>query len=282
MTGALLAYAAVQAPAIAARSSSLRLLILAAGSVPTVLLYAPLLRQMSTLFTFQRSLLLVLTLALMLGLGSVPLAALRRRFVSPLLLLVCAASLAAAAGATPELPIAEGQITYLKDATSWKSWWLMPSDPLDERARPVYAEGQLQTITGMGNRPQWVAPAPASVLQFPELRALRDEVQDGRRKVVFSVSSRNNSPTIEVRVEGTPTLRATLDGALLTARASSAWSATLHGTAGLVHRFELELVPGNTARVFVQERRPGTLEGASGTSRARPGIMIAADMLVFR
>jgi hypothetical protein len=269
MTGALLAYAAVQAPPIAARSSALRLAILMSGSAPAVLLFAPLLQQMSTLLTFQRSLLLVLVLALMLGLGTAPLAALRRRYVSPLLLLVCAASLTAAARAMPEpAPPAPAPVTYLKDAISWQSWWLTA-----DGAAPAAA-------TGIGEH--GAVLAPRSAVAFPELLALRDDVHGERRHVVFTVRSRNDSPLITLRVEGTPTLSATIDGALLTSWPSSTWTASLHGTAGQLHRFELELVAGTTARVYVQERKPGLPAGTRLAGAAVAGTTIAADMLEFR
>ena len=274
MIGALLAYAAVQAPPIAAGSSSLRLAILAAGSTPAILLFAPLLHQMNTLFTFQRSLLLVLTLALVLGLTPAPLAAMRRRFVSPLLLLVCASSMAVAGRATPELKAGvPAPVTYLKDATSWKSWWLLPARPHSVRESTPHS---LQEALGVNMDAHLVAQAPASNVHFPELRAMRDDVHGNRRKVAFTVRSKNNAATIDVRVRGTPTLHATLNGAVLTTRPARAWSATLHGTAGQLHRFELELVAGNTARIFVQERKPGLPTGL------RSGVTIAADMLVFR
>ena len=255
MMGALLAYGAVQAPRIAAWPGGARLAILVAGSAPAVLLFAPLLRQMTALFAFQRSLVLVLALALMLALATAPLAALRRRFVAPLLLLACGASLMSAGRAAPhDAARAAAPLTYLKDAVSWKAWWL------DDDGRRV-------------------APAPPSAIHFPELAALRDEVQNRRRKVAFTVRSTNDSPTLEVRVEGTPTLRARLDGQLLTDQPSSPWAIRLHGTAGRLHRFELEFAPGNITRVFVQERRPG-VPGATGATPA--GQTIASDMLVFR
>jgi hypothetical protein len=253
MVFALLAYGAVQAPPLAALSGGARLAILAAGGAPAVLLFAPLLRQMTTLFAFQRSLVLIVALALMLGLGTAPLAALRRRFVAPL------------------PPPAAAQLTYLKDAASWNSWWLTAAGSPAGGARP------LRELTGLAGDERWVRPAPASAVEYPELLALRDEVRHGRRLIAFTVRARNASPTLEVRVEGTPTLRARLDGKLLTDRPASRWSARLHGTAGQAHRFELELAPGNIARVFVQESKSGLPHGAG-----QAGLTIAADMLVFR
>jgi hypothetical protein len=270
MVFALLAYGAVQAPPLAALSGGARLAILAAGGAPAVLLFAPLLRQMTTLFAFQRSLVLIVALALMLGLGTAPLAALRRRFVAPLLLLVCGAALLAA-GRAPLPPPAAAQLTYLKDAASWNSWWLTAAGSPAGGARP------LRELTGLAGDERWVRPAPASAVEYPELLALRDEVRHGRRLIAFTVRARNASPTLEVRVEGTPTLRARLDGKLLTDRPASRWSARLHGTAGQAHRFELELAPGNIARVFVQESKSGLPHGAG-----QAGLTIAADMLVFR
>jgi hypothetical protein len=270
MVFALLAYGALQAPPLAALSGGARLAILGAGSVPAVLLFAPLLRQMTTLFAFQRSLVLIVALALMLGLATAPLAALRRRFVAPLLLLVCGAALLAAGRAPLPAPAAAPR-TYLKDAASWNAWWLTPAGSPAGGARP------LRELTGLAGDERWVRPAPASSVEYPELLALRDELRHGRRLIAFTVRARNASPTLEVRVEGAPTLRAKLDGKLLTERRATLWTARLHGTAGRAHRFELELAPGNITRVFVQESKSGLPHGAGAA-----GLTIAADMFVFR
>lgn len=101
MITTLLAWGLLHAPRMAALPQALRIAILLAGMAPAVLLFAPLLLQISTLFTSERSALLMLALSAMLGLGTMLWAAMRRRFVAPLLLAACAACMVSANGALP-------------------------------------------------------------------------------------------------------------------------------------------------------------------------------------
>lgn len=96
LMAALLAYGALYQPRLTGWHPTLRLLILLAGMAPAVLLFTPLIDQLATLYTPQRSALLMLSLATMFGLGGALLACLRRRFVAPLLLAGCACSLVTA------------------------------------------------------------------------------------------------------------------------------------------------------------------------------------------
>ena len=130
MITTLLAWGLLQTPRAAALPQSLRIAILLAGMAPAVLLFAPLLQQISTLFPAQRSGMLMLALSAMLGLGTTLLAAVRRRFVAPLLLMVCAASLViAAATVDADAELARpNRMTHLNDAYKWNAWWLLPAE----------------------------------------------------------------------------------------------------------------------------------------------------------
>lgn len=291
LMGALLAYGALFVPSVAALPRAARLAILAAGMAPAVILFAPLIRQMVTLFTPQRSALLMLTLAAMLGLGGALLAAVRRRFIAPILLAVCAGALHTASNTVQyDAPTARAnRMTYLKDTYSWKAWWLMPAEPLDDWSRPFFADTsgprEVREVFGMGQEEIWVAPAPRSKVEFPEVVALKDEEVDGRRKIAFSMRSKNNAPTVTVRVEDAYTLEARLDGKVLTDKRAKQWSMTLHGMGGREHLVELDLSRGSIARVYINERIPG-LPAEAGAPRPGhtplTGMTIASDMLVFR
>ncbi|MES2015304.1 MAG: M28 family peptidase [Pseudomonadota bacterium] len=288
----LLAYGLLHAPAVAALPHALRVALLVAGMTPAVLLVAPLLQQVATLFTAERSALLMLLLAAMLGMGSTLLAATRRRFVAPLLLLACVGAVVTAQGTRQyDADMARpNRMTYLNDATSWKAWWVMPAEPLDAWSRPFFAEAklgprELREVVGMTRAEQWVARAPARKVAYPDIVVLKDDTGGGRRQVVFTLRSQNDAPTIDVRVEGADTLAARLDGKLLTERLARTWKLSLHGTGSAIHTVELDLSPDTIARVYVEERIPGLPGGLGGARPAHTPLTemtVSSDMLVFR
>ncbi|MES2316736.1 MAG: M28 family peptidase [Pseudomonadota bacterium] len=248
----LLACGVLQLPRVAALPHALRIAILVAGMAPAVLLFAPLLQQLATLFSAARSGLLMVALSAMLGLGTMLLAAMRRRFLAPLLLLVCAG---AVLGASPHHAPA-GQMTYLNDASSWKAWWVRDQKLL--------------------------APAPVRKVAFPEVAVLRDDDDGQRRRISFTLRSQNKAPTIELNVEGAQVLAARLDGKALAGKRTRWWSLSLHGGGARERRFDLDLSSGSAARVSIEERIPG-LPGGAWSGPAQLGAMtISSDMLVFR
>ncbi len=292
LIAALLAWGLLQAPRTVALPQALRVAILLAGMAPAVLLFAPLLLQISTLFTAERSAMLMLALAAMLGLGTTLWAATRRRIVAPLLLAACSASLASASG----IPAAGAELarpnrmTYLNDAYSWKAWWVLPAEALDAWAKPFFASAlngprELREVYGMTRAEQWVARAPSHKLAYPDIVVLKDDDDGMRRKVMFTLRSANAAPTIELRVVGADTLRARMDGQLLTDKKASTWSMSLHGTGAARHQFELDLEPGTIARVYIKERIPGLPGGIGGARPAHTPLSetsVSSDMLVFR
>jgi hypothetical protein len=291
MIGALLAHGLLQAPRVAALPHAARTAILVAGMAPAILLFAPVLQLVSTLFTAERSAMLMLALTAMLGLGSTLLAALRRRFVAPLLLVACAGAVIAAAH-TPQYSVATAapnRMIYLNDAYSWKAWWVMPAEPLDAWARPFFGGAgsprELREIYGMTRAEQWVARAPRGTVAFPEIVVFKDDDDGARRKIAFTMRSQNSAPAIELRIDGAATLRARLDGKVLSDRSADRWSMSLYGTGASAHRFEFELAPGSIARVYIEERIPGLPGGAGGPRPAHTpltAMTVSSDMLVFR
>jgi hypothetical protein len=292
MITTLLAYGLLQVPQIMALPQALRVAILVVGMAPAVLLFAPLLQQISTLFSSERSALLMLALSAMLGLGTTLIAATRRRFVAPLLMLVCAGAIVTASrGDDPQARMAQpNRMTYLNDASSWKAWWVMPAGRLDGWARPFFVDArngprELREVPGMSQDEQWVARAPGRKLAYPDIVVLRDDDDGARRRIMFTLRSQNNAPTIELRVEGATTLRSRMDGKVLTDEPASSWAMSLHGTGSAAHRFELDLAPGGIARVFVKERIPGLPDNIGGERPAHTPLTatsVSSDMLVFR
>ena len=291
LIGTLLAYGLLQAPHVKALPQVARLAIMLAAAAPAVLLLAPLLQEVSTLFTPQRSAMLMIVLTVMLGLGTPLLTALRRRFVAPLLLMVCAGAIMTAEhtrqydGETTR----PNRMAYLKDTYSWKAWWVLPAGPLDAWSRPFFAGSraprELREVYGMTREDLWVARAPNNQVMFPDIVMLRDEEGSDSRKVEFMLRSKNKAPTIELRLDGADMLRARLDGKVVTDKMARFWSMSLHGTGDQLHRFELELSRGSIARLYIAERIPGLPDNAGGPRPAHTPLSemtVATDMLVFR
>jgi hypothetical protein len=291
MLTTLLAYGLLLVPRVAALPAAIRMGIKVAGVAPAILLLAPVLQQVATLFTPERSALLMLVLSAMLGLGTTLLASLRRRFIAPLLMLACAGALFTATGTRQydHAMVTPNRMTYVHDAYSWKAWWVMPAEPLDAWSRPFFADTggprELREIYGASRADQWVARAAHKQVALPDIVVLRDDDDGESRKIVFTLRSKNKAPTIDLRVDGASTLRAALDGKVVTSHEAKAWSMSLHGTGDSAHRFELVLSSGTIARVYIAERIPG-LPG--GVDAARPAhipltaMTVASDMLVFR
>lgn len=290
LLAALLAYGLLYQPGLTARHPALRLLILLAGSAPAVLLLTPLIAQLATLYTPQHSALIMLSLAAMLGLGGALLASVRRRFIAPLLLAGCACSLVNASSLPQyEQPLMRpNSMMYLKDTYSWKAWWLMPAAPLDNWSRPYFGGTNgprtLREVFGMSQDELWVAPAPRDGIAFPDVIAVRDEEVDGRRRIAFTVRSKNKAPTIHIRVADAYTLEARLNGKVITNKRSKLWSLSLHGSGTSTNLVELDIEPDTIARVYIQERIPGLPDEAGHPRPGRTphtGMTVASDMLVF-
>jgi hypothetical protein len=266
MISTLLAYGLLQVPYVAALPNAVRMGILVAGMAPAVVLFAPLLQLVSTLFTPERSAMLMLVLSAMLGLGTTLLGSIRRRFVAPLLMLVCAGALITA-GHTRQYDTdmaGANRMSYVNDASSWKAWWVMSGGPQHR---------------------QWMARAPREIVALPEIVVLKDDDNGTRRTISFTLRSQNNAPAIALRVEGAATLAARLDGAALGGNSAMRWSMNLYGPGASAHTMELELASGSSAQVYIEERIPGLPDSGAPARPGHlplPGMTVASDMLVFR
>ncbi|MDM5178836.1 M28 family peptidase [Massilia sp. DJPM01] len=170
--------------------------------------------------------------------------------------------LAAAAWTRPAAPAAPADsITYLADASTWKSYWL----------------------DGAGARASTAAPRTG--IAFPHIAMLEDDSTPARRQVAFALTSKNAAPTIELRVDGARVLAAHLDGRALATQRGGDWTLTLHGMGERRLHVKLELEGGASARVHIQESIPGLPADAipgKRTHAPRGGRTLSTDMLVLR
>ncbi|MES2149855.1 MAG: M28 family peptidase [Pseudomonadota bacterium] len=293
---ALFAFAALHAGPGARMGQGGRIAILLAGVTPGVLLVVPLLRDVYLALTPERMNLPIGLLAILLGLGTVLLAAIRIRFMSRALVLASAGLLLVARAGAPygEVPPQPNHLAYLKDAYSWKSYWLMPGHALDDWSVQYFKEQSaprrlIETGDYDGPR-QWVASAPRSDVAFPYIEVLKDDEGDTMRHIEFLLVSKNRAPAVELRIAGAHALRTEVNGRKLTTTTSNFWSMSLHGMRDQRMLFKMDLEPGKVFRILVEERIPGLPphQAPPRAPDARPVFTpltettIASDTLVFR
>lgn len=278
------------------RAFAPRLLLLVAGLAPAAALLPAALRDAWLLLAPQHMYLPPMLLALpMLCFASLLLVLRIAPAVVALLALLAAASLALPGQAAPRaasaLP-ADGaeRLVYYKDMNTWRAYWLLPEQALDDWRRQLFPGRQptiFVEVFGWNSPRQWYAEAPREdAIAFPECFLLRHSVGKVRLGE-FTVRSINRAPHIELRMSGAKALRSRLDGAPLTSK-ESAWSLSLYGMQDRVLRFEIETLPDEIFAVTVQERLPGLPRhllpphsAGAPYVRAQSGMTMSTDILRF-
>ncbi|MDL2355924.1 MAG: M28 family peptidase [Pseudomonadota bacterium] len=293
----LLAYGALYVPGLERLPGWRRTLILLAGVLPALALMGPLVKDIYTATSPENMSLPMVALALLLGMGTVLLTA-QRRYVARGLAGVSVACFAVASTAAPYgvEPIPQpNRMVYLKDATNWKSYWMMPAGPLDSWARrffPAAARAQVQVHEfGYGSPQMWLAPAPrAQQVDFPAVAVLKDDDNGSRRQVDFTLQAKPSVPFIDLTLSGADAFRTTVNGRVLTNVRTASWTLSMYGMGGQALAFRLDLEPDRMARVAIHERAPGL--PAQGAPQRPAGMLppltpmtattIMSDTLVFR
>lgn len=300
LTAALAAFTALQAPQVE-HSTPLRLSILAGGLAPALLLMLPALRDTWTglapqglsvpTLVIAMMMLCFATLFLLLPLGRVVIAAVA------LALAACAALPEQASAPLPEErpAIEPNRLVYLKDMNSWRSWWLLPPEPLDAWSKQLFPNLERPAINvdafGWHSPRQWYAVAPKDEgIAFPEAFLLRSPRLAGPkqepklRQVEFTLRSKNRAPHIEMWAAGTKPHRSTLNGRALTAK-ESAWSLSLYGMEDQLLRFTIDLPDTDVMAVVVEERMPGLpghlLPPGAPARMPGTGMTVSSDVLWF-
>lgn len=246
----------------------LRLLVLAAGLAPAAALLPAALRDSWLLLApgelYLPPMLLALPVlcfaALLLALGRDMDAAL-----AGLLAIGAAACFALPAQTAPELdarraPASIERLVYHKDMNTWRAYWLLPPQPLDDWTRLLFAQQKepdvYMEVFGWHSPRQWHAVAPRDdAIAFPECFILASRV-GAVRLGEFTVRSRNRAPHIELSVSGAKVLRSRLDGQVLTSKEGN-WWLSLYGMEDRLLHFAIETGPKEIFAVTVQERMPG-------------------------
>ena len=290
--GVLFAHAALIIwPASGARRTAM----LMAGLVPALVLIVPVVRDVYAVVSPERMNLPIALLAVLLGMGTTLLASLERRYVVRSL---AAASVALMLAARTTQPYGEdapraNELTYTKDAYSWKAYWTLPADALDDSNRHYFPDALaprqfIEAYRYLEPR-RWIASAPRTQVAFPDIIMLVDD--DGARyhQVEFTVTSKNRAPKVALRIEGAHPRRTWLNGRMLTHTENISWAMEVHGMRDTPMHFRFDMQPDKPFRIFVDERMPGLppetpLALAANAPRLTPltETTIASDTLLFR
>jgi hypothetical protein len=293
----LLAYGALYVPGFERLPGGRRALILLAGVLPALALIGPLVWDVFTVTSPENMSLPMVALAMLLGMGTVLLTA-QRRFVARGLAGASVACFAVASTASPygAEPIPQpNRMVYLKDATTWKSYWMMPAGKLDSWARgffPADASARVQVNAfGYGSPQMWLAPAPRTrQVGFPDIAVLKDDDNGVRRQVEFTLQAKPSVPFIDLTVSGADAFRTAVNGRVLSSERTAGWTLSLYGMGGRKLDFRFDLESDKLARVAIHERAPG-LPPHGGPERPagmQPPLTpmtattIMSDTLVFR
>lgn len=265
---ALGAVLALQSPWGRRQDAVCRLLVVLAGLAPALILFAPALRDTWLMLAPHGRYLPPMLMALpMLCFASLPLLLRAGPAAAGALALAagmfCLAMPAPAAGTeTAPAPIGPGleRLVYFKDMNTWRAYWLLPPQPLDDWSRLLFPDRSEPTIFveafGLGSPRQWYGVAPRDDgIAFPECFILRSSVGEVRL-ASFTVRSKNRAPHVEMWMSGAKALRSRLDGVPLTDQ-DGVWRLSLYGMEDRTLHFEIESAPEEIFAITVEERMPG-------------------------
>jgi len=296
LAAALAAFLALQSRWGRRQAFALRLLVLVAGLAPAAALFPPALRDAWLLLAPHHMYLPPMLMALpLLCFASLLLVLRIAPAVAAMLALLAASCFALPGQAAPRAmlaPASDGleHLVYYKDANTWRSYWLLPEQQLDDWRRQLFPGRQptiFVEVFGWNSPRQWYAEAPRDdAIAFPECFALLNTVGKVRRGA-FTVRSKNRAPHIELRMSGAKALRSRLDGVPLTSK-EAPWLLSLYGMEDRVLHFEIESAPDEIFAITVQERMPGLPqhllpardEGAPYL-REQSGMTMSTDILRF-
>ena len=245
-----------------------RAALLLAGMAPALVMIPPALRDTWLMLAPQRMYMVPMLMALpLLCFAGLALMLRAGPAIAGALALAGAAfclAVPAANSAPPSSSVAPGagleRLVYFKDMNTWRAYWLLPPQPLDDWGRALFAgrdePAVYMEVFGWHSPRQWYAIAPRDdAIAFPECFVLLDHVGKVRLGR-FTVRSKNRAPHIELWMSGAKALRSRLDGVTLT-DSEGPWRLSLYGMEDRLLHFEIESAADEIFAVTVQERMPG-------------------------
>ena len=277
---------------------ALRLLVLAAGLLPALLLLVPALGETWTALAPRGVYLPSLAIAVLLAcFASLFLLLPVGRYVAAAMVLACAGCLALPTQAARPAPIetptlAPDRLVYFKDMNSWRAYWLLPPEPLDSWSKglfPHLAKPSIHVdVFGWHSPRQWFSVAPREdAIAYPEgylLRMPRPRKEGGARQVEFTLRSKNRAPHMELWAAGTKPLASTVNGRALSDK-ETIWSMSVYGMEDTLLRFTFDIKSEDLLAVVVEERIPGLpthlLPPGAPKRMLGTGMTVSSDVLRF-
>jgi hypothetical protein len=267
--GCVAAFTLLQSPWPALRRAPVHALVVLAGLAPAAILIPAGLRDAwLALAPFGLYLPVLLIGMPLLCLASLLLALRIGHVVAAALAVVLAASFSLEPPAQPaEAPTPPpNRMVYYKDMYSWRAYWLLPDQPLDDWTRSFFPEARepnvFMEVFGWHSPRRWHAVAPRDdALFYPEFVQLKNSLREVKdvRYGEFTLRSRNRAPAIHLWVSGAKPLRSRLNGQPLTT-SESVLSLSLYGMEDQLLRFEIEAKAEDIFDVTVEERMQGLPE----------------------
>jgi hypothetical protein len=234
------------------RRPELRTALLLIASLPTLLLFAPLVRMVYLGLGPQLPLATALILGLALTLLSPLLPLLTRRFLLPVLPLaigvvwLVVGSLTTSFDARHPLP---SHLFLALDGSSGRTLWLSRADELDEwnkRLFPTNAAPVAEpNLFGPDSQPLWVGTATSiPTLLPPAIEVLSDQREGLRRRIAFRVRSQRKAASLTARVDGTPVLASSVDGRQVPNDPDNLWKLETYGMGNDWLRVEVQVAAG--------------------------------------
>jgi Peptidase family M28 len=121
-------------------------------------------------------------------------------------------------------------VRYSVDADTGRAYWASGRAPVSEWSRSLLSEPAApldDAFAWSGGWPLWHGPAPAADLPAPKLTVVRDQIENGHRKLTLRLRSQREAPTLGLWIDGdSATIRsATVAGrAVPTDRPLGKWS----------------------------------------------------------
>jgi Peptidase family M28 len=96
-------------------------------------------------------------------------------------------------------------VRYSVDADTGRAYWASGRAPVSEWSRSLLREPAApldDAFAWSGGWPLWHGPAPAADLPAPKLTVVRDQIENGHRKLTLRLRSQRDAPTLGLWIDG--------------------------------------------------------------------------------
>ncbi|PRC92319.1 M28 family peptidase [Solimicrobium silvestre] len=247
-------------------SINTKMWILLVGTLPAVMLFAPLIRMLFIGLSPQMSAVIGLVVTLLLGIIAQLLALLTRRFLLPALPVVAGVAFLAAGSLTANFDIEHprpSNVFYALDGVTNQALWLSDDVELSSWSKNFFPQKTsmraVPEIFGEGSRSHqyWTSAAPDFGVPVPGIDVLQDVVTDNLRNVVVQIKSARHAPRLYVTIEGQEVLNSHVQGQDFSIISGSKWRLRTLGMPDDGINIALQFEPGKSFKIRVLDETYG-------------------------